>query len=191
MIYWKVENGRKKKDKVRKKDFQGDLLLCQSECWVVDRSAHKSLDLLLSDIQKPAWVQSTIQRLNFFRSPRWFEWEAFNFVSVFSLIWLLLTEKQLGHPSDKKMHWWVEVTFALDCDDGIEIYEIIAMFVICLKTDDEKWLQVQTMSCTILRSYCNVIRTTLRRICGFECNQSIVNVIEHMYICLKKCLMSS
>jgi len=163
---------------------------------VICLSANQNAGLLIDQmIRVLICCYQTSKSLHGFNQPSrgWIVWMRgqFNFVLVFSLIWLLLTEKQLGYPSDKKMHWWVEVTFALDCDDGIEIYEIIAMFVICLKTDDEKWLQVQTMSCTILRSYCNVIRTTLRRICGFECNQSIVNVIEHMYICLKKCLMSS
>lgn len=49
---------------------------------------------------------------------------------------LLLTEKKLGYPSDKKMHWWAEVAFALDCDDdGIKIYEIMAMLVIVFLKD--------------------------------------------------------
>jgi hypothetical protein len=121
MIYWKVENGRKKKkekDKVRKQRFSGrflPLFLCSvASCW-------SELDFL-SDIHiKPEWFK---QSLDWFKSTRGliclgrrgydltFKWESLN-CSVFShtgnsslnnLTQLQLQDKQLGiFPSfDKK-----------------------------------------------------------------------------------------
>ena len=85
MIYWKVENVRKKKkekDKVRKQRFSGrflPLFLCSVA------SSWSELDFLLSDIHiKPEWFKQSldcfkstrVQRPELFRKAwMWFKWE--------------------------------------------------------------------------------------------------------------------